>query len=91
MSNFLLNQKRREISALEEEHNLRIVLTAKASLTPEEIHLEFVKQEAEEPKREPRPEPRRESRPEPRRVARPEPKREVQPEAKAEDKPEAPP
>ena len=85
VSNFLLNQKRREISALEEEHNLRIVLTAKASLTPEEIHLEFVKQEGEEPKREPKPEPRRG------REARPEPRREVQPEAKAEDKPEAQP
>ncbi|MFI5332370.1 MAG: ribonuclease E/G, partial [Desulfobaccales bacterium] len=85
VSNFLLNQKRREISALEEEHNLRIVLTAKASLTPEEIHLEFVKQEGEEPKREPKPEPRRA------REARPEPRRQVQPETKAEDKPEAQP
>jgi ribonuclease E len=85
VSNFLLNQKRREISALEEEHNLRIVLTAKAGLTPEEIHLEFVKQETEEPKREPKPEPRRG------REARPEPRREVPSEAKAEDKPEAEP
>ena len=86
VSNFLLNQKRKEILALEEQYNLRIVLTATAGLTPEEIQLEFVKREPEEPKREAKPEPKRQTRPE----AKPKPaKPEAQAEAQAEAKPEA--
>ncbi len=52
VGNFLLNQKRREILALEEQYHLRIVLTSSAGLSPEEVQLEFIKREAEEPKRE---------------------------------------
>ncbi len=52
VGNFLLNQKRREILALEKQYHLRIVLTSSVSLAPEEAQLEFIKQEAEEPKRE---------------------------------------
>ncbi|MGA7563758.1 MAG: Rne/Rng family ribonuclease [Desulfobaccales bacterium] len=50
VGNFLLNQKRREILALEEQYHLRIMLTSSASLSPEEVQLEFSKREAEEPK-----------------------------------------
>src|SRR5208337_528148 len=52
VGNFLLNQKRREILALEEQYHLRIVLTSSFGLSPEEVQLEFIKREAEEPKRE---------------------------------------
>jgi ribonuclease E len=52
VGNFLLNHKRREILALEEQYHLRIVLTSSVGLSPEEIQLEFIKREAEEPKRE---------------------------------------
>jgi ribonuclease E len=82
VGNFLLNQKRREILALEEQYHLRIVLTSSVGLSPEEIQLEFIKREAEEPKRE-APEAKREVA-EPKREA-PEAKREV-----AEIKPETP-
>ena len=85
VSNFLLNQKRKEILALEEQYNLRIVLTATAGLTPEEIHLEFVKREPEEPKREAKPAAPREAPPE----EKPEARTEAQPEATPEAKPEA--
>ena len=50
VGNFLLNQKRREILALEEQYHLRIMLTSSAGLSPEEVQLEFIKREAEEPK-----------------------------------------
>jgi len=89
VGNFLLNQKRREILALEEQYHLRIVLTSSVGLSPEEIQLEFIKREAEEPKRE-APEAKREVAEAKREVA--EPKREA-PEAKrevAEIKPETP-
>jgi ribonuclease E len=89
VSNFLHNQKRKEILALEEQYNLRIVLTATAGLTPEDIHLECVKREAEEPKREARPERKRQAKPE----AKPEAQGEAQAatEAKPEVQPEAKP
>ncbi len=89
VSNFLLNQKRKEILALEEQFNLRIVLTATAGLTPEEIQLEFVKREAEEPKREAKPAAKREARPEAKPEEKPEAQAEAQPEAAPEAKPEA--
>jgi ribonuclease E len=101
VSNFLLNQKRKEILALEEQYNLRIVLTATAGLNPDEIQLEFVKREAEEAKREVKPAPQREARPQARPAAphQPQPEAqsertveaqsEAQPEATPEAKPEA--
>jgi ribonuclease E len=50
VGNFLLNQKRREILALEEQYHLRIMLTSSAGLSLEEVQLEFIKREAAEPK-----------------------------------------
>ncbi len=88
VSNFLLNQKRRDLLALEEQYNLKIVLTARAGLSPEEVQLEFVRREPEEPKREPRREPKREPKPEPKPEAEPEA---PAAEAPAEAEPEAPP
>ncbi len=46
-ANFLLNQKRKDILALEEQHNLKITLTAKEGLTPEETQIEYLKREGE--------------------------------------------
>ena len=46
VANFLLNQKRKELFALEEQHNLKITLTARPGLPLEEIQLEYVKPEA---------------------------------------------
>jgi ribonuclease E len=45
VANFLLNQKRKAILALEEQHNLKIILTARPGLPLEEIQLEYVKPE----------------------------------------------
>jgi ribonuclease E len=46
-ANFLLNQKRKDILALEEQHNLKITLSAKEGLTPEETQIEYLKREGE--------------------------------------------
>jgi ribonuclease E len=90
VNNFLLNQKRREILALEEQYHLRVVFTAKVGLNPEEIQLEFVKREAEEPRRDARPEPRRQAPLEAKPQAKPEAPSEAQPEATPDEaKPEA--
>jgi ribonuclease E len=43
--NFLLNQKRRELLTLEEHFNLKIILTIKEGLAPEEMQLEFIRRE----------------------------------------------
>jgi ribonuclease E len=48
-ANFLLNQKCKEILALEEQHNLKIYLTSKEGLAPGEFQIEYVKREAGEP------------------------------------------
>ncbi len=48
-ANFLLNQKRKEILALEEQHKLKIYLIPKEGLGPAEIQIEYVKREAGEP------------------------------------------
>jgi ribonuclease E len=45
VANFLLNQKRKELLALEEQHHLKITLTARPGLPLEEIQLEYVKPE----------------------------------------------
>ncbi|MFA5112450.1 MAG: Rne/Rng family ribonuclease [Desulfobaccales bacterium] len=50
VSNFLLNQKRRDISTLEEEFNLKIVVRAKEGLGPEDIQVEYLKRETPEAK-----------------------------------------
>jgi ribonuclease E len=47
VATFLLNQKRKEISVLEEKHRLKIHLTPKPGLLPEEIQMEFIKLEPE--------------------------------------------
>ncbi len=77
VANFLLNQKRKEILALEERHHLLILLTAKTGLSPEETQIEFVRREPEEPKVEaptPPPEAKPES-PKPKRRPRRGPRR----------------
>jgi ribonuclease E len=49
VANFLLNQKRKELLTLEEQHHLKITLTARPGLPLEEIQLEYVKPEPGEP------------------------------------------
>ncbi len=45
VASFLLNQKRKDILALEEEHQLKIYLDPKVGLGPEEIQVEYVKRD----------------------------------------------
>ena len=49
VANFLLNQKRKEIASLEEQHNLKINFTAQPGLPLEEIQLDYIKPEPGEP------------------------------------------
>jgi ribonuclease E len=49
VANFLLNQKRKELLALEEQHNLKIIFTARPGLPLEEIQLDYMKTETKEP------------------------------------------
>jgi ribonuclease E len=50
VSHFLLNKKRRDLLALEEHYNIRIMVTGKAELGPEEIQVEYLKREVPEAK-----------------------------------------
>ncbi len=45
VANFLLNQKRKDLLILEEQHHVKITLTAQPGLPLEEIQLEYVKPE----------------------------------------------
>jgi ribonuclease E len=47
-ANFLLNQKRRELLALEELHHVKIILLGKEHFTPGEIQVEYLRREAGE-------------------------------------------
>jgi ribonuclease E len=49
VANFLFNQKRKEILSLEEEHRVKILITAHHGLSPENIQIEYVKSDAGEP------------------------------------------
>jgi len=49
VANFLLNQKRKDLLALEELYNLKIVITAQPGLPPENIEIEYIKAESGEP------------------------------------------
>jgi hypothetical protein len=49
VANFLLNQKRKELLALEEQYHVKIILTAQPGLPLEEIQLEYIKPESGEP------------------------------------------
>ena len=49
VADFLLNQKRKELLSLEEQHNLKIIFSARPGLPLEEIHLDYVKAETKEP------------------------------------------
>lgn len=49
LANFLFNHKRREIMALEEQYNLKILITAQHGVSPENIQVEYLKTEAAEP------------------------------------------
>jgi ribonuclease E len=74
VSNFLLNKKRKEILRLEEHYHLKIVVLPKEGLGPEEIQVEYIKQEPAEPKPGPEPRPVPESKPAPEAKAAPEAK-----------------
>ena len=50
VSHFLLNKKRRDLTALEEQYGFKIVVTGRENLGPEEILVEYGKREAAEPK-----------------------------------------
>jgi len=63
VANFLLNQKRRDLLALEELHSLKIILTGKEGLGPEEFQVEYLKPEPAEAKAPP--ESKAEARPSP--------------------------
>jgi ribonuclease E len=45
VANFLLNQKRKDLLALEEQYHVKITLTAKPGLPLEEIQLDYIKPE----------------------------------------------
>jgi ribonuclease E len=46
---FLLNEKRKELTSLEEQFHLKIYLTPKEGLAPADLQIEYVKREAAEP------------------------------------------
>jgi len=73
VGHFLLNKKRKDLLLVEEQFGIKIVVTGKEGLGPEEIQVEYLKREAAEPK----PAPERKAAAE----ARP------APETKAEEKP----
>ncbi|MFZ5452511.1 MAG: Rne/Rng family ribonuclease [Thermodesulfobacteriota bacterium] len=50
VSHFLLNKKRKELLALEEQYGFKLVVTGREDLGPEEILVEYLKREAAEPK-----------------------------------------
>ena len=49
VANFLFNHKRKEILSLEEQYNLKIVITATHGISPENMQIEYLKGEAAEP------------------------------------------
>lgn len=75
VGHFLLNKKRKDLLDLEEQYAIKIVVTGKESLGPEEIQVEYLKREAAETKAAPERKPAAE-------VKR-------APETKAEEKPAA--
>jgi len=83
VAHFLLNKKRHDLLDLEEQFGLKIVVTGKEGLGPEEILVEYNKREAPESKAEPKPAPERKPAAEP----QPAPESKVPAEAKAEEKP----
>ena len=50
VSNFLLNKKRQDLLTLEEQFAIKIIVTGKEGLGPEDIQVEYLKREAAEPK-----------------------------------------
>jgi ribonuclease E len=50
VGHFLLNKKRKDLLALEEQYAIKIVVTGKEDLGPEEIQVEYLKREGAEPK-----------------------------------------
>jgi len=48
VANFLLNQKRKDLLTLEEQYQVKIMLTAQPGLSPEDIQVEYLKPEAGE-------------------------------------------
>jgi ribonuclease E len=77
VAHFLLNKKRHDLLILEEEYGLKIVVTGKEGLGPEEILVEYNKREGGEPK------PAAEHKPAPERKPAPEAKPAAEPTAAA--------
>jgi ribonuclease E len=50
VGHFLLNKKRKDLLFLEEQFGIKVVVTGKEGLGPEEIQVEYLKREAPEPK-----------------------------------------
>jgi ribonuclease E len=65
VSNFLLNKKRKDLLTLEEQFAIKIVVTGKDGLGPEEIQVEYLKREAPEAKPAPESKAAAEARPAP--------------------------
>ena len=85
VAHFLLNKKRHDLIKLEEQFGLKIVVTGKEGLGPEELLVEYSKRESAEskPAAEPKPAPERKPAAEP----QPAPESKAPAEAKAEEKP----
>jgi len=85
VAHFLLNKKRHDLIKLEEQFGLKIVVTGKEGLGPEEILVEYGKRESAEskPAAEPKPAPERKPAAEP----QPAPESKAPAEAKADEKP----
>jgi ribonuclease E len=66
VSNFLLNKKRQDLLNLEEQFAIKIIVTGKEGLGPEEILVDYLKREGAEPKpvAEPKPAPESKAAPE---------------------------
>ena len=86
VANFLLNQKRKDLLALEEQFSLKIALTAKEGLGPEEIQVEYLKREAAEVK----PAPESKAAPEAKPIAETKPASEARPSREPKKRPSRP-
>ena len=84
---FLLNTKRKDIFDLEEHFNLKITLTPKVGLGPEDIQVDYVKREAPEVKPVPESKPVAAVKAPPRAKAVPETRALAEPDATPETKP----
>jgi len=80
VGHFLLNKKRKDLLALEEQYGIKIVVTGKEELGPEEILVDYLKREGAEPKPAPEAKPAPETKPVP--GAKPAPETQSSPRAR---------